>query len=37
MEFRLATKKDAQDIAEMYLELFRHVYKTPGGGIYRGF
>lgn len=35
MEFRLATKKDAQGIAEMYLELFRHVYKTSGGNLQR--
>ena len=31
MEIRLAAKKDSRDIAEMYLELFRHVYKTSGG------
>ena len=35
MKVRLASKKDAQDIAEMYLELFRHVYKTSGGDIKR--
>ena len=35
MEVQLATKKDAQDIAEMYLELFPHVYKTSGGDLKR--
>jgi len=35
VEVRLATKKDAQDIADMYLELFRHVYKTSRGNLQR--